>query len=212
MSDRNRIQRLAASGESHYLEFKRKVDNPEKIVKELIAFSNADGGKLLIGITDEGRLAGLDHPEGDWFLLEKAIKAYCRSGLKYSYHIIPISSKRSVIEVDVPISRRKPNYFQLARNYPREVYIRVKDECIRASREWASILSFERRQVFIEYGDQEKWLLDYLGENPQITLDEFSQGCGIPRKKASRVLVLLTAAGVLKHVPGLGAEDQFQLA
>ena len=205
------IHRLASDGESHFLEFKRKVDNPEKIVKELVAFSNADGGKLLIGISDDGKVPGLDHPEGDLFILEKAIRKYTKSQLKLTSEIIPVSSSRSVILIEIPESNKKPNYFQEGKNMPKEVFVRVKDECVRASREWAQLMSFQHRRVFIEYGQEEEWLLSHLADAGEITLNDFSAIRKIPRRQASQILVRLSAAGVMKLIPGYGEEDKFQL-
>lgn len=39
--------------ESKFLEFKEEIDKPEKIVKEVTAFANADGGELVIGIRED---------------------------------------------------------------------------------------------------------------------------------------------------------------
>ena len=207
----DQVKRLGSSGEGHFLEFKRKVDNPQKIVKELIAFSNSDGGKLLVGVADNGNLAGLNNPEGDWFILENAIRKHCRGNLRISKEFVPISSSKSVIVIDIPESRRKPNFYQVEKNQPKEVYIRVKDECVRASRELADLLSFERRRVFIEYGPEEEWLLSYIRESSKITLEDYRRLRKIPKRKASQILVRLTAAGVLTMIPGYGGEDTFKV-
>ena len=212
MSDRQKLERLVKGGESHFLEFKRKVDNPAKIVKELVGFSNADGGTLLVGVTDEGRLAGLDHPGGDWFILEQAIQKHTKPVLKLSHHLVSITSSRSVIVIEIPASQHKPVSYRESAKAPREVFVRVKDECIRASREWAGVMAYSRRRIFIRYGEQEQALMSYLGENPQITLKEFCRACKVPKRIASRVLVNLTAAGVLQITPGIGNEDRFSLA
>ena len=63
---------LASLEESHTLEFKAtarwnlKADRPDKKMEHVIAktvcgFLNADGGKLLIGVDDDGEPLGLDH-------------------------------------------------------------------------------------------------------------------------------------------------------
>ncbi len=206
------IKKLASSGEGHFLEFKRKVENPRKIVKELIAFSNADGGRLIIGISDNGNVAGLDHPEGDWFVLEKAVRKHTRGNLRLNHEIVPISPSRSVIVIDIPQSKRKPNYFQEEKGSKKEVFIRAEDECVRASREYGELLAFKRRRIFIEYGPEEEWLLSYLNDHNQITLDKYREFRKLTRRKASAILVRLAAAGILNLVPGYGGEDKFELA
>lgn len=48
--------------ESETVELKEVV--VDDIKKEIIAFANCDGGKLYIGIQDDGTVAGLDNPDG----------------------------------------------------------------------------------------------------------------------------------------------------
>ena len=57
------LKRLALEGEGLQLEFKRKASHPEKIVRELIAFANTEGGTLLIGVDDDGSIPGLKYPD-----------------------------------------------------------------------------------------------------------------------------------------------------
>ena len=55
----NDLVALVNQGEGQRLEFKKKVDYPEKVVKEVIAFANSDGGNLLIGVDDDGNISGV---------------------------------------------------------------------------------------------------------------------------------------------------------
>ena len=208
---KNRVRRLAASGEGEHIEYKRKVDDPTKIVKELIAFANGNGGTLLVGISDDGSIPGLSNPAGDWFILEKAIKKYCKPLFPITAEIVDISSKKGVIVIDIEQSSNRPHYFQEEVGKRKEVYIRNKDECVRASKELADLMHFAHRRIFIKFGEEEKQLLEYLKENDRISVLEFKEWLKIPRRKASRILVKLTAADVLKIIPGYGREDKFIL-
>ena len=71
--DYKNLRNLVRHGEGQRLEFKMKVKFPEKIIKELVAFANTDGGHLFVGVGDEGQLEGLKFAEEDQFLLERAI-------------------------------------------------------------------------------------------------------------------------------------------
>ena len=59
------LQRLVRKGEGQFLEFKRKANHPEKIVKELVSFANSGGGTLLLGVSDDGKLNGVRNPHED---------------------------------------------------------------------------------------------------------------------------------------------------
>jgi len=58
------ISRLISSGESTSLEFKAKLpDPPRKLACEMAAFANGQGGKILIGVQDNGVVLGLPDPD-----------------------------------------------------------------------------------------------------------------------------------------------------
>jgi len=52
------VNKLARDGEGLHVEFKKKVAHPEKIVREIIAMANTEGGYLLIGVDDDGTVSG----------------------------------------------------------------------------------------------------------------------------------------------------------
>jgi DNA-binding IclR family transcriptional regulator len=61
------------------------------------------------------------------------------------------------------------------------------------------------------YGEKEKMLMQYLAGHPYVTVAQFAALAGIPRQLASRTLVLLVLASVLRINPD-EAEDRFCLA
>jgi hypothetical protein len=54
------VQTAINNGESETIEFKEEVSNPRKISKEIVALANQKGGLLLIGVTDDGIVVGVD--------------------------------------------------------------------------------------------------------------------------------------------------------
>ena len=56
------LQRVAL-GEHTRQQFKRTFSSPDALAAELAAFANSGGGTLLIGVNDDGSLAGLDATE-----------------------------------------------------------------------------------------------------------------------------------------------------
>jgi len=54
----DRTPRLIAQGESRTLEFKETLDRPERVAREVVAFANSGGGTLLVGVRDDGTVAG----------------------------------------------------------------------------------------------------------------------------------------------------------
>lgn len=214
-----KIKQLVQQGEGEMIEFKRKVAHPEKIIREIVAFANTKGGDLLIGVDDNGTIPGIKFAEEEIFVLEKAIKKWCRPHIDYEVKIIPISSKKFVVSYHIYESDRKPHYIveqpvpapladqrnpQLrARKKRGQAYVRYEDKSLQASREMWQILRRRRKQKDIKFsfGEKEKLLMEYLDQHPCITVKQFAEAARLPLRNASQTLVLLVLANVLKVVP-----------
>lgn len=58
------IEALIEQGEHQQLDFKFEVSDSKKIARTLSAFANTDGGRLLIGVKDNGNISGVRSEEG----------------------------------------------------------------------------------------------------------------------------------------------------
>ncbi|MEZ5448985.1 MAG: ATP-binding protein [Thiolinea sp.] len=54
------IQERIRNGEDSTTQFKRDVTDANRLAEEMVAFANAQGGVLLIGVDDDGLVSGLD--------------------------------------------------------------------------------------------------------------------------------------------------------
>ncbi len=59
--DEDFIKFLIRSKESKTLDFKQKVPSKEKISRTMAAIANTDGGFILIGLSDQKKIIGIDH-------------------------------------------------------------------------------------------------------------------------------------------------------
>jgi len=53
---------IIANGENSGVEFKRDDIRPEQLAKEVVAMANFQGGKLLLGVEDDGTISGVQRP------------------------------------------------------------------------------------------------------------------------------------------------------
>lgn len=203
--DRNQIrelEKLVALGESLKLEFKRKATHPDKIVRELIAFANTKGGTLLIGVDDDRTIPGIKYPEEELLEVVKALKVHCRPSLVLHETIIPISSKKFVVRLDVPPSDRQPHFFKTETG-KKESYVRLEDQSIKASREMQEIMrrSRKKKDIGFSYGPHEQKLMQHLEQHATITVNQYRQLTGLNRFRAARKLILLVLANVIRITP-----------
>ena len=57
------LQELIIQGENKRVEFKEQLPKNESIVKTIVSFSNTSGGKLIIGVSDNREIVGVDDEE-----------------------------------------------------------------------------------------------------------------------------------------------------
>jgi predicted HTH transcriptional regulator len=196
------VKKLVAGGESLHVEFKRKAAHPEKIVRELIAFANTDGGYLLIGVDDDGSVPGVKYPEEEWLGVRTSLRKHCRPPLQVNPTTIRISEKKYVVMLGVKKSSRRPHRFMVGQQFD-ETYVRVADKSIKASREMREIirLSKNERNTHFSYGDAEKLLMQHLAIHPTITLQDFKKIARLSSFHASQKLITLVLAKVLAIIP-----------
>ena len=196
------LHRLIEDGENSTVEFKRKFSSPEKIAKEMIAFANSKGGRILFGVDDDRTIVGVESEKGELELIDTAARFFCEPEINYDTEIVSIK-KNDIVVVNIPESTNKPHKLLSDKiNDDVKVYIRYNDKSVLASRETISILkgsNVKSHPVKINFGEIEKNLLKYLEENERITVKGFKKLANISDRRASRILVSLVRTEVLRH-------------
>jgi predicted HTH transcriptional regulator len=194
----SRIKKYLLRGEDDTLDFKQAITNKNKIAKSIVSFANHKGGVLLIGVKDNKTIAGIN-PEEEMYMLEMIADFYCKPPLKLDMKTHQIGEKY-ILECMVPEGKDKP-YFCKDEDEKWWVYIRVKDESLRASKVVMDFLKTQKNEkpTILNYTQNEKMLLDYLSDNHRITLSEFQKLVNISRRRATRILVTLLKYGVIRN-------------
>ena len=86
MKKKHPIEALIEQGEHQQLDFKFEVSDSKKIARTLSAFANTDGGRLLIGVKDNGAISGV-RSEEEYYMIEAASKMY-------THPEVPFTAKR----------------------------------------------------------------------------------------------------------------------
>ncbi|MCX6143892.1 MAG: putative DNA binding domain-containing protein [Ignavibacteriales bacterium] len=198
------LQTLLAEGEGFQLEFKRKVSSPAKIARALVAFANTKGGTILFGVDDDKTIVGVESEKTEAEMIEIAGKVHCEPPIEPAIEIVSYRGK-DVIVVTIEESAEKPHRLvdqESESDDPEsKVLIRVKDKTVVASKEVVKILQSESPDappMRISIGETERRLLDYLDGNERITVRQVGKLVNISDRRASRLLIQLVRAGVLR--------------
>ena len=192
----NYLRRLISGGENHRVDFKYCVNDSRKIARTLSAFANTEGGSLLLGVRDNGSIAGVNSDE-EYYMIESAATLYCRPEVPVKMRQFRVNGK-TVLEVEVKKGDDGP-YMAKGENGKWQAYYRNNDQNLVANRILLKLWEKDKRKagILIRFGKAENLLMDYLKKNDSITLSAFRKLANIPAYRAEKIIVNLLISGVL---------------
>lgn len=181
------LYKLIQEGEHQKQDFKYCINDSRKIAKSLVAFANTDGGRLLVGVKDNGRITGIRTDE-EFYMVEAAAKIYSEPPINFSTQQWQIEGK-TVLEILIEPSTTKP-HFAKDDSGKWLAYIRVDDENYLAHKIQIDVWKNNNNPVGIHftYSEYEKFLIDYLQHNSTVTFSKFMRLAHISRIKAEEIL------------------------
>jgi len=191
------LRRLIAEGENQQLDFKYCVSDSRKIARTLTAFANSDGGRLLIGVRDNGSIAGIKTDE-EIYMVDTAAHIFCRPEITFStkQHI---TGGKTILEVEVKKGDKRP-YKAKDENGKWLPYFRHNDQNLVANKVLLQVWRKEEKKlgVLVKFGKAEDSLMEHLAKNGSITLSKFRKISGINSYRAESILANLILFKVLK--------------
>ena len=189
MDEKRYLQSLINEGEHQQQDFKYRVSDALKLAKSVSAFANTDGGRLLIGVRDDGHMSGV-RSEEEIYMMHQAAYRYCRpeASIKFdTYH----ADGRTIVIATVPPSDKRP-ICVIDENGKRRAYIRIADENIVASPVHLAIWreSQNEQGTMMTYTDTVRKLLDAM-QDQRLTLNQIVRRSSIPRHKVITLLARL---------------------
>jgi predicted HTH transcriptional regulator len=124
------IKRLISEGENQRIDFKFAINDSRKIARTLVAFANTVGGKLLVGVKDNGAIAGVRSDE-EYYMVEAAANMYCKPAIPFTVKKW-IVDKKTILEISIQ-HNENPSYVK-DENGKWMAYVRVNDQNILANR------------------------------------------------------------------------------
>lgn len=185
--EKSHIETLIEQGENQHLDFKFAVNDSRKIARSLVAFANSEGGTLLIGVKDNGSIAGVRTDE-ELHMVETAASLYTRPEVKFQSVPWNVGNKK-VLEVMVQPGNQKP-YLAPDEKGRWMAWVRNHDRNILAPpvliEYWKKQIA--GHQVIIEMGVPEKLLLRLLENQGLVKLEDYSRLIGISLREATRII------------------------
>ncbi|MFH0757908.1 MAG: ATP-binding protein [Bacteroidota bacterium] len=170
---------------------------PGKLPGPSLLFSNTNGGRLLVGVKDNGRITGIRSDE-EYYMVEAAASLYCKPEARFDTRNLNVEGK-SVLEVYIPPVKQKPLYARDEKNRWM-AYVRVADENILAHIVQLRIWKEEHgaRGRLLEFTRKEQILLVSLENRPGRPLSEIQKDTGFIRDELVSLMTKLVLFDVVE--------------
>lgn len=193
------IQKLIKEGEHQQQDFKFEISDVCKIAKSLSAFANTDGGRLLIGVKDNGKISGV-RSEEEQYMIQAAAELYCTPPVVYEMTTYIVEGKQ-VLLADIKRTEKRPVYAK-CEDGKLLAYVRIADENILATpvhlRYWRQNES--QSGELTVYTEREQHLLSLLNEHRMLTLNKCCKLSGLPRPITIKLLARFIRYGIVETV------------
>ena len=109
--------------ESETVELKSIV--VDDIKKEIIAFANCEGGKLYIGVQDDGTIIGVEDPDGTALQISNMVRDAIKPDLTMFLHYETLNENgKQIVAVDIQQGTERPYYVAKKGLRPEGVFVR----------------------------------------------------------------------------------------
>ena len=186
----NDLYALIREGEHSEQDFKYRISDARKIARTLSAFANTTGGRLLVGVRDNGSIAGVKD-EDDIYMLESASEVFLKPALTLEVWAHEIEGKY-VWEIEITEGKEKP--YQVDEIDGLKAYYRDNDQNFVANAVLKEVWKQDRLKESkhpVAFTEKEQRLIQYLKDYEEVSVSKASKVMQLHRSKTIEILARL---------------------
>ncbi len=130
---KSELLELIANGENSGVEFKSDDLRPEQLAKEVVALANFQGGRILLGVEDDGTIAGIQRDDLERWVMDTVFGRKVHPMILPFYEEVQVDERHRVAVITISQGTAKP--YVRRHNDREDVYVRVGSTSQLASRE-----------------------------------------------------------------------------
>lgn len=134
----NDLLLLLRQGENSGVEFKRDDLRAEQLAREVVALANFQGGRVIVGVEDDGQISGIQRPDLERWVMDTVFGRFIHPQLLPYYEEITLDNGQRVAVITVLTGTAKP--YVLRHNQREDIYVRVGSTSQLATREQQAAL------------------------------------------------------------------------
>lgn len=192
------IHKLIDEGEHEHQDFKFAISDARKIARSISAFANNDGGRLLVGVKDNGVVAGVPNEE-DIYMIESAAERYCDPPAEVAIDAFIVDNGAVVLRAVIRKAEERPVYC-IEEQGRRVAYFRVNDQNIAAHPLMVRGWELARDTCGVTCSDEERRILAWIAENAPVNPDEIHLRLHVSENRMFSILARLASMNLLEFI------------
>ncbi len=197
-SDEIYLNSLISKGETQTLDFKFAINDSRKIARSLVAFANTGGGTLLIGVKDNGTVAGIRSGE-ELFMVDTANLLYCVPEIPITKHLRKFEGKE-VLEVTIPKVKSERLCAVIEDDKKEMVYIRIGSSNQLVNHIWIRVWQHKQNpeKKLTKISENESTFLKLFRSEKLYSIDDLIKITGFKKKLTEHFLIKFCVLDILK--------------
>lgn len=163
------LQKIAI-GEGVQQDFKLRIEDKQKIARTLAAFANTEGGSLLIGVKDNGKVRGVN-PEEEYYMIQAAAEEYCDPPV---YFESQVWQEEHHLVLEIIVAKSEVKHKAMDEDGKLKFFVRVEDHTLHANKillgVWRLRSHGQRKPAVFD--DETLNLIAYIREKGPLTLSK----------------------------------------
>ena len=178
------VMMLLEQGEGQAVEFDKGVPSADDLARELVAFANSDGGKIIYGIDDKNKhLIGLELDDNFDSWVHDVAKTRCSPSINPTVEIIDKNDKKIAV-INVPEGDEKP--------FKTDDICYIRDVNISRPAREEEEKEIQSPWSGKDLNKRQKRALQFITEHGSITNREFREAFGVSHKTAHIELTMMS--------------------
>lgn len=183
------LKKRIHQGEGVQLDFKFRIDDQKKIARTLAAFANTEGGSLLVGVKDNGKISGCN-PEEEYYMIEGAANLYCKPAVPFVSEIWQ-EEHYLVMEIKIPKSDQKHKAPDDDGQF--KFYHRIDDHTLLANKVTFLVWKYGRdgKDKPTTFTEQVSTLLDIIKKHQPVTISKLFRESSLTKNEVNEHIATL---------------------
>ena len=194
------INQWIRNGEGHKMDFKTNISSSPKIAKNITAFANSLGGRIVIGVEDKGAVIGVDAVQ-EKFAIQKAAEEYCKPSIPLIFSKLKYGHKY-ILVAEIKESINKP-HFAINEKGEQTLYVRIGDKCVAPPaiiRNFLLAGQLNNLMRSSNFKNTMKADTEWITARKEVSLSEFATQHNLSEKDALRRLIDYTLDGGIRII------------